>query len=64
MPFSSELPNGWSVRFSASPILDAGKNHIEFGINPDISQDMTDEDMAKGLDTMIEKARELLKANK
>ena len=35
LPFSSELPNGWGVRFSASPHLDAQKQHIEFGIDPD-----------------------------
>ncbi|MFV0310398.1 MAG: S41 family peptidase [Dysgonomonas sp.] len=64
LPFSSELPNGWSVRFSASPVLDAEKKQIEFGIDPDIHQDMTDEDMAKGLDSIIERAREILKANK
>ncbi|MDR1883592.1 MAG: S41 family peptidase [Prevotella sp.] len=62
LPFSSELPNGWSVRFSASPVLDAEKNQIEFGIDPDILQDMTDEDMEKGLDSMIERAKEILKA--
>ncbi|MDH6307576.1 hypothetical protein M2451_000026 [Dysgonomonas sp. PFB1-18] len=61
LPFTSEIPNSWSVRFSASPFLDAEKNQIEFGIDPDIKVDMTDEDMAKGLDTIIEKAREVLK---
>jgi len=61
MPFSSELPNGWSVRFSASPTMDAEKNQLEFGIDPDIKIDMSDEDMEKGLDTIIEKAREIIK---
>ncbi|NDV95646.1 peptidase S41 [Dysgonomonas sp. 521] len=61
MPFSSELPNGWSVRFSASPVLDANKAHTEFGIDPKIKVDMTDEDMGNGIDTIIEKARELIK---
>jgi len=64
MPFSSELPNGWSVRFSASPFLDAEHNHIEFGIDPDIKIDMTDDDISKGMDSIIEKAREELKKNK
>jgi len=63
LPFSSELPNGWGVRFSASPHLDADKQHIEFGINPDIQIDMTEEDQANGLDTIIEEARRLLKVN-
>jgi hypothetical protein len=61
LPFSSELPNGWSVRFSASPMLDAGKKHIEFGVDPDIKVDMTEEDIAKGLDSIIERARLILK---
>ena len=37
MPMSSALPNGWYVRFSASPMLDADGNHIEFGVAPDIA---------------------------
>ncbi len=60
MPFSSELPNGWSVRFSACPMYDADMNHIEFGIQPDIVVSLTDEDRARGLDTLIEAARQLL----
>jgi len=61
LPFSSELPNGWSVRFSTSPIFNAEKEHIEFGVEPDIYVDMLDEDKEKKRDTIIEKARELLK---
>ena len=60
LPFSSELPNGWSVRFSAAPMFDCNMNQIEFGIQPDISVSITDEDRAKGLDTIIEAARKLL----
>ncbi len=59
-PFSSELPNGWSVRFSACPTFDAQMNHIEYGIDPDIKVDMTTDDKAHGLDTMIETARQFL----
>lgn len=60
MPFTSELPNGWSVRFSASPHFDAEMNHIEFGIEPDIKADMLQEDELRGKDTLIEMARKLL----
>lgn len=60
LPFTSELPNGWVVRFSASPHLDADKQQIEFGIDPDVKVDMTEEDKARGLDTLIEAARRLL----
>ena len=62
LPFSSELPNGWGVRFSASPHLDAKGQHIEFGIDPDAKLDMDADDEARGIDTMIEAARALLKA--
>ena len=63
LPFSSELPNGWSVRFSAAPMYDPDMNHLEFGINPDIKVNMTSEDMLKGIDTIIETARKHLKGN-
>ncbi len=62
LPFSSELPNGWSVRFSASPMYNANKEHIEFGIEPNIYVSMTESDKSKGKDTIIEKAREVIKA--
>lgn len=61
LPFTSEIPCGWSIRFSASPMLDPQMNQIEFGINPDVKVDMTSEDMQKGKDTMIEIACNLLK---
>ena len=64
LPFSSELPNGWSVRFSASPMFDPDMNHIEFGVSPDIKVDMTSEDIHKGVDTIIETAREYLRNHK
>ena len=64
LPFSSELPNGWSVRFSASPMFDPYMNHIELGIEPDIKIHMTSDDMMNSKDTIIEIAREYLKNQK
>lgn len=61
MPFSSELPNGWSVRFSACPMFDREMNHTEMGIEPNIKVDITSEDYARGIDTIIETARTVLK---
>jgi hypothetical protein len=58
LPFTSELPNGWGVRFSASPHLDAEKNHIELGIEPDIKIDLTSLTLH---DDIIEEARKTLK---
>ena len=65
MPFSSELPNGWSLRFSACPLLDREMKHTESGILPDVKTDITPEDYARGTDTILETARRLLaeKAN-
>ena len=60
LPFSSELPNGWSVRFSACPSFDTEMQHTEFGIDPDVPVAMTNEDRAQGIDTIIETARTLL----
>lgn len=60
LPFSSELPNGWSVRFSACPMYDAGMNHIEFGIAPDILTSLSTDDVLRNKDTMIEAARDFL----
>ncbi len=59
MPFSSELPNGWSVRFSACPMYDKTKNSTEFGIEPDFSLSLSTTDEARGIDTIIEYARKL-----
>ena len=61
MPLSNTLPNGWNVRFSACPILDAEGNHTEFGIEPDINVQITSEDWNRGADTMIEEALKLAK---
>jgi len=60
MPMSSSLPNGWSVRYSACPIYDAQRQQTEFGIDPDVSIGLTDEATARGIDRIIEKAREIL----
>ena len=61
MPMSSSLPNGWSVRYSACPMYDKDKQQTEFGIESDYNVQLTDEDTAKGLDTIIEAARKLLR---
>lgn len=60
LPFSAELPNGWAVRFSACPMYDKDKNMTEFGIDPDYKVDLSDADLAKGIDTMIEFARQII----
>lgn len=59
MPFSSSLPNGWGVRFSACPSYDAQRQSTEFGIAPDYQVNLTDDDLRRGEDTIIEFARRL-----
>jgi hypothetical protein len=61
LPMSSEIPNGWMVRFSSSPMFDANMNQIEWGINPDVKVDLNPLDVANGYDTIIERAIKLLK---
>ena len=60
MPLNSELPNGWLIRFSACPMYDRNGVSTEQGIEPDYNVQMNAEDAAKGIDTIIEYARQLL----
>ena len=60
LPFSSELPNGWIVRFSACPMYDRDGKDTEFGITPTHQVGMKPTDQARGRDTLIEYARKLL----
>lgn len=60
MPFSSELPSGWAVRFSASPMYTVAMQHTEFGIDPTVKVDITPSDFQRGVDTIIETAIERL----
>lgn len=62
MPFSSELPNGWGVRFSASRVYDAQMKLTEFGVDPTegCAVDMNPDDAANGIDTILEFAVNLL----
>jgi len=64
MPFSSSLPNGWMVRFSAVPMYDAQGHSCEFGIAPDVPVQLLDSDFLRGEDTVIEKARQLLSSDR
>lgn len=61
MPFTQEIPHGWSVRYSAVVYYDRDMRHTEFGIVPDTLVSMSEEDMQRKKDTLIEAARALLK---
>ena len=60
MPFTSELPNGWTVRFSACIMYDRDQRCTEDGIVPDVKASQTDSDFRRGRDTIIEAARKLV----
>ncbi|MDL2212828.1 S41 family peptidase [Bacteroides sp. OttesenSCG-928-E20] len=60
LPFHSELPNGWAVRFSTSPLFNVTMEHTEFGIHPDIKVDMNKDDNTNKMDTILETAIQLL----
>ncbi len=60
LPFTSSLPNGWVVRFSACPMYDRDRQSTEFGIAPDYDCQLSQADVARGVDTIIEYARQLL----
>ncbi|MCM1005192.1 MAG: S41 family peptidase [Prevotella sp.] len=58
MPFSSETPCGWSVRFSACPVTDAQGNEIESGIDPSPGHEVhaPDSQLAQGTDAILDHA--------
>ncbi len=61
LPLSSELPNGWLVRFSSSPMFDSDMQNIEWGIEPDVRESLKSYDQLNDIDTIIEKAITLIK---
>ena len=58
--YKIELYDGWLIRFSACPMYDRNGVSTEQGIEPDYNVQMNAEDAAKGIDTIIEYARQLL----
>lgn len=58
LPFSSELPNGWSVRFSASPLYAPDGSLTEFGIDPSQGFECHSpaEELAAGHDAILDRA--------
>jgi hypothetical protein len=62
-PTGAELPNGWGFRFSASRTLSPEGENFEDGIPPDVQVNLQTSDVAEGVDTIIEKAISLIKAD-
>jgi len=61
LPFMSEMPIGWSVRFSASPISNALDETTEFGVAPTPGCEMhsPDGELARGRDAILDFALDL-----
>lgn len=62
LPFSAEIPNGWSVRFSACPVTDVRGQSIEQGVDPTPGFEVhaSDEELANGRDAILDAAIELI----
>lgn len=62
VPYSSEIPCGWSVRFSAAPMLDANGVSTEDGIEPSpgCAVSLSPTDALAGHDTILDFAISLL----
>lgn len=62
MPYSSELPCGWAVRFSACPIYDAEMSLTENGVapSPGCRMDMNRMAALNGHDTILDTALRLI----
>jgi C-terminal processing protease CtpA/Prc len=60
LPMDYQLPNGWNYRFSSTITYTNDGFNIEHGIEPDIKMDMSQEDIAQGKDSFIEKALSII----
>lgn len=62
LPFTYNLPNGWNIRLSASPVLDANGNDTEWGIDPTegFKTDMAPDANISGKDAILDRAIEYL----
>lgn len=60
-PCTFYLPNGWAITMSGQKMgLDVNKVHIEPGADPDILVTITEEDIENKIDSILEKAIEVL----
>jgi C-terminal processing protease CtpA/Prc len=60
LPVGIELPNEWQIHCAGSQLLSTTGENFELGIPPDIQVDMKKEDIDKGIDSIIEKAIEVI----
>ena len=66
LPFSSEIPNGWAIRFSSCPITDPEDRSTESGIDPTEGYEIhsPEKELAEGKDAILETAIKILGKNK
>lgn len=66
LPLSSEIPIGWSVRFSSCPMYSADGGITEFGLDPSEGCEVhcTEEELAAGRDAILDFALTLANSNK
>ncbi len=60
LPIGTELPNGWQIHYAGSQILSVSGVCYELGIPPHVQIHCTREDADNGLDSIIEKACEIM----
>jgi Peptidase family S41/Tricorn protease C1 domain len=56
VPTSSQLPNGWVIRYSSTSTTTADGFNFELGVLVDIRQDLLQSDENQGIDSIIERA--------
>ncbi len=66
LPITSELPNGWSIRYSASPLYGPDGEITEFGIDPSPGLECHSpaEELAAGKDAILDLALSLASESK
>ena len=60
-PTSTQLPNGWIIRYSGTNTFTPAGFNIENGVPPTIKLDVSKSDEAAGIDSIIERALKELK---
>lgn len=60
LPIGSELPNGWQMHYAGSMILSPAGICHELGVPPDIETDMDPVAEENGIDSIIEKACDVI----
>lgn len=61
LPTNTELANGWNIRVSGSQLFDIDGFNVENGLPPDERVDLDPQQALNLVDTMLEKALELLR---